>query len=45
MCPPIVNVDVLKNIFGADIVSGGEGKLIRQKCNQNVLMSTTNELK
>ena len=33
MCPPILNVDVLKKIFGADVISGGEGKVIRtQKC-------------
>ena len=36
MCP-ILNVDVLKKIFGADVVSGGEGKLIRQKCNQKCI--------
>ena len=45
MCPLILNVDALKKIFGADVVSGGEGKLISQKCNQNVLTSTTKKLK
>ena len=32
-----VNIDVLKKLFGDSVMSGGEGKHIRQKCNQKFI--------